>query len=52
MSNLGDALITCEQDARIIPLKIWVVWITLLTISTVIERLLFSMQYGMSKIFR
>jgi len=42
ISDLGDALITWEQEARTISLKIWMFLMTLSIIPGVTERLVFS----------
>jgi len=45
MSNLGDILITQEQEARTMSLKMWVLLITLSIMSSITERLVSSRKY-------
>jgi len=52
MLDLEDALIIQGQNARIISSKIWEVLITLSIISDVIGRLVSSIKYGISSIFK
>ena len=44
MFHLGEALITQEQDTKTVLLKIWVLLITLSTISDVIRRIVFLIK--------
>ena len=50
--NLGDALITQEQEAKIMSLKIQVLLIILSIISGVTERLVSLMKYKIPRILR
>ena len=52
MSDLGKVLITLGLDARVMLLKIYMLLMTLSTISDVIETLVFSMKYRIPKILR
>ena len=52
ISDLGDTLMTHDQEANTTSLKMWVVSITLSTMSEVKKRLVSSTKYEISKIFK